>query len=1026
MPSDYLTDRGPGRGRRSPARSWLHTDAPALSLDGDWSFRLLPGAPSVPGGQGVLPEGESAGDFAAVGYDDTGWESIPVPSHWVLTGDGRRGRPIYTNVKFPFPTEPPFVPDENPTGDYRRRFDLPASFAGVDRVLLRFAGAESRYVVWVNGTEVGFGTGSRLVQEFDVSGLLAPGENLIAVRVHQWSASSYIEDQDQWWLPGIFRDVTLLARPAAGIDDVWLRTPFHGTAGAAGPASILPEITAGPSAFPVTLSVPELEVEATWARPEDVGPIELGAVEPWSADEPRLYEATVSSAGETISLRLGFRTVEVDGDVFTVNRRRVVFHGVNRHEIHPDRGRVFNEEFARRDLEQMKRFNVNAIRTSHYPPHPRLLDLCDELGFWVVLENDLETHGFGRDGWAENPSDDDAWRDAYVDRMVRTVERDKNHPSVVIWSLGNESGTGRNLAAMAAWTRGRDTTRPVHYEGDYAGVYTDVYSRMYADPAEVRAIGSGDDSVPLRECGPAEAARQRGKPFLLCEYVHAMGNGPGAIDDYEALFDAYPRLHGGFVWEWRDHGLRTHAPDGTEYFGYGGDFGEVFHDGNFVMDGMVLSDGTPSPGLFEWAQVVAPIRLTLERGSGDGTDVTVDVTVENRRHSADASDIELRYTVTRDGLPARDGRVVLGELPGGAPRAGNSAVVTLHDIEVAAAGETWLTVEAVQARETKWAPAGHRISAGQLELTPRGAPAPAFPRAAWAPLADQAGDDPAEVRPRLELGPATFAYGRLTALAGKPVAGPRLELWRAPTDNDRGQRPSSADRWRAEGLDRMVGRVQAVRASPGEVRVRTRYGPANSRRAVTVEEAWALIDGQLWLALDLVPTAGWDTSWPRLGVRFDLPADVSTVSWFGTGPRESYPDSRRAALVGRFTSTVDDFTVNYARPQESGHRSDVRSLELATAGNLPWLRIDAARDTAGRLPGFTLRRHTAQQVDAAAHPYQLPAPSATYLWLDAAQHGLGSRSCGPDVAARHTLRPTARSLRLKFAGPAISRGGADV
>jgi beta-galactosidase len=1027
IPVDYLSDRGPGHGRRSPARSWLRTTAPALCLNGDWSFRLLARAPGTPAGRDVLPEGEPVDGFAAAGYDDEAWEPIPVPSHWVLTGDGRRGGPIYTNVQFPFPTEPPFAPDDNPTGDYRRRFTLPAEFTAMRRVLLRFDGVESRYAVWVNGAEVGVGTGSRLMQEFDVTGLLAPGENVIAVRVHQWSASSYIEDQDHWWLPGIFRSVTLLGRPEGGIDDIWLRTPFHGTAGEVGPASILTELTAEPSAFPVTVSVPGLGIRETWQRPEDVHPIHIDAVEPWSAEEPRLYDATVASASETVSLRLGFRTVRIEGDQLLINGRRVVFHGMNRPEVHADRGRVFDEDAARADLEMMKRFNVNAIRTAHYPPHPRILELCDELGFWVVLENDLESHGFDRDDWAENPSDDPAWHDAYLDRMARTVERDKNHPAVIMWSLGNEAATGRNLAAMAAWTHRRDAGRPVHYEGDHTGAYTDVYSRMYAWIDEVRAIGADDASVPLLDCTAAEAARQRAKPFFLCEYVHAMGNGPGAIDDYEALVDAHPRLHGGFVWEWRDHGLRTRAADGTEYFAYGGDFGETVHDGNFLMDGMLLSDGTPSPGLFEWAQVVAPIRLTPQtRGAGE-----VVVRAENRRHSADARDVELKYTVTHDGVPVHDGSIKLAGLPSGTPGPGEAVTIPLPQPPIAGTGETWLTVEAVLAHETVWAKAGHRLGAWQLELTPHGAKAPSSAAVAWrAAVQEENPDSP------ITLGPATFLGGRLASLAGRPVSGPRLELWRAPTDNDRGQwdapRDSGADRrradlyqravypsaeatWRSEGLHRMVGRLLSVRATGSSVERHTRYGAANSRRGVTVAELWELVDDQLWLSIDLVPTAGWDMYWPRLGVRFDLPADVDQVSWFGTGPRESYPDSRHSALVGRFSSAVDDLVVDYGRPQESGHRSEVRQLELGTHDDQNWLRIAAVRDTAGRLPGFTLRRHTPQEVAAAAHSYQLPAPTATYLWIDAAQHGLGSRACGPDVDPRYALRPESRTLRLRLA-----------
>jgi len=1046
-PAGYLRATGPGSGRRSPARSWLHTDAPRLLLDGEWSFRLLAGVPGMPGGRGVLPAGEGAYDVAAVDFDDSGWETITLPSHWVLTGEGRRGAPIYTNVQFPFPTDVPHVPDENPTGDHRRTFELPASFAGAERVLLRFDGVESTAVVWVNGVHVGVGVGSRLAQEYDVTDLVRPGANTVVVRVHQWSAASYVEDQDQWWLPGVFRSVSLEARPVGGIDDVWLRSEWHGTAGeTAGGATIVAEITAGSAAWPVTLAVPELGVDVTWESPADVAPIELIDVEPWSAEVPRLYDATVTSAGstETISQRLGFRTVRIVGDRFEVNGRRVVFHGVNRHEVHADQGRVFDEQYARRDLELMKRFNVNAIRTSHYPPHPRLLDLADELGFWVVLECDLETHGFERERWVGNPSDDADWHDAYVDRMVRTVERDKNHPSIVMWSLGNEAGTGRNLAAMAAWTHARDRGRPVHYEGDYTGSYTDVYSRMYSWIDETRAIGAGDESVRLLGCTAAEAARQRSKPFILCEYVHAMGNGPGAVDEYERLVDEHPRLHGGFVWEWRDHGLRTTTADGVEFFGYGGDFGEVVHDGNFVMDGMVLSDGTPSPGLHEWAQVVSPIRLTASRAAGPRGDDGItgaSVLVENRRHTATTADVELLWSLEHDGDVVASGRLDALDDRGRALAAGEQVALALPDLEVSTTGETWLTVQVALRADHGWADAGHVLATTQVDLS---APAAVHHVAAYPrPVAPGAGVDPSTRASSgdLELGPATFVDGRLVSLAGRPVAGPRLELWRATTDNERGHwdaprdidadpmrdrhrtdlptdelLPSAETIAKRAGLHRLTSRVESVRSSAGHVAVRTRWAAADSRQSVTVDERWTLERGELWLSLDLVPTAGWDLSWPRVGVRFDLPLDIGSASWFGTGPLESYPDSREAARVGRFESSVDDLTVDYARPQESGHRSDLRSLELRTGDGSPWLRLDATPDTSGRRPGFSLRRHTAQQVDAAEHPHELPEPEATYLWIDAAQNGVGSRACGPDVSAPHVLRPSARAIRLRVRG----------
>jgi len=469
----YLEDFAPGRGRRSHPRAWLDTDAPQLSLNGQWRFRWSPVAYG-------LDESAVAPDF-----DDRDWDEIPVPSHWVLHGNGEYGGPIYTNVQFPFPIDPPYVPDENPTGDHRRDFELPEDW-DVERVLLRFDGAESIYRVWLNGDEVGVGTGSRLVQEFDVTGLVRPGRNVILVRVHQWSPGSYLEDQDLWWLPGIFRDVTVLGRARGSLDDLWLRTRYASD----GTGSLEPEIVAEDAAFPVTVEIEELGVSRTFASPAEVARLSVGQVEPWSAEVPRLYDARVRSAGETVRLRLGFRTVRIDGDQLRVNGRQVIFRGMNRHETHPDRGRVFESDHARADLVRMKQHNVNAIRTSHYPPHPRLLDLADELGLWVILECDLETHGFVFTAWQDNPSDDQRWATAYLDRIQRTVERDKNHPSVIIWSLGNESGTGTNLAQMAHWVRRRDPERPVHYEGDYTCAYTDLYSRMYPNFVETEAIGS--------------------------------------------------------------------------------------------------------------------------------------------------------------------------------------------------------------------------------------------------------------------------------------------------------------------------------------------------------------------------------------------------------------------------------------------------------------------------------------------------------------------------------------------------------
>ncbi|SED64014.1 glycoside hydrolase family 2 TIM barrel-domain containing protein [Ruania alba] len=1005
----------PASGAVQAARSWVTSDAPRIDLAGDWQFRLSPAVPGTPGGHGVLGE-ESPTAFAAPDFDATGWDRLAVPSHWVLAEDFRYGAPIYTNVQYPFPVDPPFVPDENPTGDYRRTVEVPAPWRESGRVLLRFDGVESFAQVWVNGHEVGTFSGSRLAHELDVTDVVSAGANTIAVRVTQWSAASYLEDQDQWWLPGIFRDVTLLHRPAGALEDVWLTGDYEPASGA---GTLVPEVRAEPGAFPVRLQVPELGVDVTWAAPEEVAPVAIDQVQPWSPEAPTLYDVTVSSTAETLSLRTGFRRVQIDGDRFLVNGRQVTFSGVNRHETHPDRGRVFDEEFAHADLVQMKQHNVNAIRTSHYPPHPRLLDLADELGFWVILECDLETHGFHQGDWVDNPSDDLRWREAYLDRMERTLERDKNHPSIVMWSLGNEAHTGTNLAAMAEWVHGRDPSRPVHYEGDYQGVYTDVYSRMYATAPETASIGSDDDTTPLLACSAAESARQRSKPFLQCEYAHAMGNGPGGLLEYRELVDRHPRLHGGFIWEWRDHGIRTTTADGTEYFGYGGDFGEVVHDGNFIMDGMVLSDGTPSPGLIEFAAVEAPVLISP---ATDGVAV-----VRSRRFVADTSDLDVLWSVDHDGRPAAEGRVALADESGAPiPAGGTGAVRLFSELPTAEPGtERCVTVAVVLREQTPWAPAGHVVARAQWQVD--SVSAVGTFGAAPARVSSAVGNDGS---------PAVLDGPTLTTLAGAPVRGPEVELWRAPTDNDEGgefpsydegdpqdftnlhRAPSSADQWRGAGLDRLVRRVIDVSGDDAQTVVQRRVSAAQSRAAIDVTERWTTeraADGvvEAVLRVSMTPNTHWEYAWPRIGLHLELPTDVDGASWFGLGPHDSYPDTITSPWLGRFSADIDDLTVSYARPQESGHRSGLRELVLRRGG-ADWLQVSADADVRGRRPGFVLSRHSAHEVSRAAHPHELPTPTAHHLYLDAAQHGLGSRACGPDVWPPAMLRPEARTLTVRF------------
>ncbi len=1004
----YVESISAGSGRRTPPRAWVRSDAPRVDLSGSWRFRLWPVAdPGV--------------ETWAVDHDDASWDELPVPSHWVLHGDGRHGRPAYTNVNYPFPVDPPHVPDENPTGDHRRSVAIDADWPGLaeagGRTLLRFDGVESTYRVWLNGHEVGVGTGSRLVQEFDVTDLLVVGRNVLTVRVHQWSAGSYLEDQDQWWLPGIFREVTLLARPSGAVDDVWVRADYDA---ATGGGRLDVELRAAAAAFPVTLRVPELDLETTWETPADVTAVGVAAVEPWSADVPRLYDVEIVAQGETVTLRSGFRTVRVVGQQVLVNGRPLRLRGVNRHEVDSREGRVFDRERARADLLLMKRHHVDAVRTAHYPPHPELFELTDELGLWVMDECDLETHGFEYLGWRDNPSDDPRWREVLLDRAERFVERDKNHPSIIMWSLGNESGTGRNLAAMAEWIRERDPSRPIHYEGDHAGAYTDVYSRMYPAIEEIEAFFAPDGRIaaahhPSSRVSPAEALAVRRMPYVMCEYLHAMGTGPGSAQDYEDAIRRHPGHLGGFVWEWRDHALLKRAEDGTEHLAYGGDFGEELHDGDFVCDGLVLADSTPTSGLLAWAATVAPVQV---RRDGDR------LVVANEQHVAPA-EIALAWRIEHDGVPSLRGELTVPPVPAG----GTVAVDLPAELRAAlppatphgADAEAWLTVEVLSVTELPWAAAGWVRHRYQEQLT-RPAARPVA-RARRSAVVD--GEE-------IVLGDARFAArtGDLLTLDGLSVGGPVPELWRAPNDNDQGHGPldyelfgteealtegsrglSSADRWRARGLHRLQRRTVAVEPGDRGLTVRYRTGAAASSAAIETTLRYTWTDAGLHCAASVLPVGPWEHTWPRLGLRFALPLGAAEAEWFGTGPGESYPDMMTGVHVGRFRAPVDDLRSLTVRPQESGHRSELRELTVHWSdGQLGGRHLRVDVDPAGRRPGFTLSPWTSQQLSEVAHQHELPEPQALHLYLDLAQHGLGSRSCGPDVRPEYALRPAAHTV----------------
>jgi beta-galactosidase len=994
----YVEDLGPGRGRL-PARAWFGSSLPVIRLDGWWRFRLAAGRHDLSGG------------FERREFDDSGWAELMVPSCWQLAG---HGAPAYTNVTYPFAVDPPRVPDANPTGEYRLRFDVPDGFP-LPRAVLRFDGVDSCFAVWLNGVRLGDGKGSRLPTEFDVSGTLRHGQNVLAVRVHQWSAGSYLEDQDMWWLSGIFRPVRIVTR---GLADFFVHADFDPGSGR-GTLSVQTTLqTTLPTTGSARLSVPELGL----AGADPAGPHVIEGVEPWSDERPRLYAGEIVAGEERVAVRIGFRRVAVMDGVLTVNGTPVMLRGVNRHEWDPRTGRTLTPETMLADVLTMKRHNVNAVRTSHYPPDPAFLGLCDAYGLWVIDECDLETHGFGLQGWRGNPSDDPAWREAYLDRAERMVERDKNHPCVIMWSLGNEAGTGANLAAMAAWIRERDGSRLIHYEGDHENCsYADVYSRMYAGLPEVAAIGHRQEPGTA---DPAHSAHRRGLPFLLCEYAHAMGNGPGGLRDYQELFEAHPRLAGGFVWEWIDHGIARTSADGTPYYAYGGDFGEEVHDGNFVIDGLVFPDRTPSPGLAEFKKVIEPVRIGVDpraRTSG----------VRNLHHTRDTGYLRWQWRLEEDGallghgelaVPViRAGQVGSVEWPGELTRLVDQVRVRVRvrmGVEArTGAGEVWLTVSAVTGEEESWAPAGHEVAWAQERVGGSGTHEVAG-RPGATGIGAGAGIGAAGIGAgrgdTITLGAGRFdgRTGELIGLGGLEVDGPRLEVWRAPVDNDR----PLVTGWRRAGLDRMHHKVLGVEVGDSGLTVRTRVGAAGTGLGLDVVYQWRAAAERVWLTVAVTPRGSWDLPLPRLGVALSVAGEEGELEWFGLGPGEAYRDSESAVRVGRYRRTLAELQTPYVRPQENGNRRAVRWARLTAAGGATLSILgDPVVDV-------TARPWSTAALTAARHTCDLRADGRIHLHVDAAHHGLGSASCGPPVPAWHTLPAIPASFTVGLAGQGPKAG----
>ncbi|MFI5756417.1 glycoside hydrolase family 2 TIM barrel-domain containing protein [Streptomyces sp. NPDC051569] len=961
------------------------------SLNGTWRFHWAENPDARPTG------------FQDPDYDDSGWDHITVPSNWEMCG---YREPIYLNIRYPWvgyeTPEPPDVPRSfNPVGSYRRSFTVPPDWAG-RRTLISFQGVKSAFFLWVNGERVGYSEDSYTPAEFDIGDHLRPGRNTLAVEVYRWSDGSWLEDQDMIDLSGIFRDVYVYAVPPVRVQDLFVRTTLDSAFRDAEltVAVAVRDLSGGePGEHRVEAVLYDAAGRPVLGRPL-TGQVLLGDGDAavtlragvrgpalWSAEQPYLYTLVVTltdGAGKPVDIqrtRVGFRQVDYGPGTFTLNGEPIVLRGTNRHESDPDHGQAVPEERMIEDIRLMKQHNINAVRTSHYPNHPRWLELCDEYGLYVIGETNLETHGVND----RLPGSLPEWTDACVDRLRSMVERDKNHPCVVVWSLGNEAGRGDNFQVMADWVHARDASRPVHYEG--MSDVADLQSQMYTVPADVEAYGRSG----------------RTKPFILCEYAHSMGNSTGNLQEYWDVLERYPNLHGAFVWDWVDQAIRLPVPGDPRrtYLSYGGDWSDDYPtDGNFSCDGLVAADRTPHPGLLEVKKVYQPVAVTA------ADPVAGAVTVRNKHLFSGLDAYELRWTVTQDG-----DQVQHGTLPAPRTAPGGESTVRIpcrRPGSPAPGAEYLLNVFFVLRDATRWADAGHTVATGQITLDWH-VPAPADPDPATLPaltLTESGtsvritGRDLEVVLDKAAGTLGSYRHKGRSLLAGGPVP----NFWRAPTDNDIGRDAQQNLRtWRDAGTDRTVTSVDTGQPAPGEVTVEV---TATLPTAPSASE-WHTVftvrgDGEIRVRHTLTAPDGLPDL-PLVGVLVTVPEGFERLDWYGRGPHENYWDRQTGALVGRYRSTVDDQIAAYARPQQTGNMTDVRRLTL-TDGSGSGLTVLADPADGEPLLETSALHYAPADLEGPGHPYETERRAETVLGINHRQTGVGGNdSWGAPPLARYLL-----------------------
>ena len=968
-------------------------DSPFVqSLNGAWKFQMADCPAQAPEG------------FEVEDYDDAAWADIPVPSNWELEG---HGKPIYTNVKMPFHNDPPNVPeDDNETGCYRRSFDIPADWDR-RRVSIMFEGVESAFHLWINGEFVGYSQGTRLPAEFDITDHIRPGQNTVAARVYRWCDGSWIEDQDHWWLGGIYRDVYLVSTPAVTVRD-FFAIPNLDENYANGSLTVRLEMSPpyGVDLEGYSVEMKLLDADGAPVLDEPVtSPVEYSwkyrktftistdVITPnkWTAETPYLYRILLTlkdpngAALEVRTSRVGFRKVELlDGQIH-VNGVSILLGGVNRHDHHDTRGKAVTIGSMIADIELMKQFNINAVRTSHYPNDPAFYDLCDEYGLYLYDEANIESH----DVWG-GPANCADWMTAMMERGMRMVERDKNHACVIVWSLGNESGYGPNHAAMSGWMKDYDPTRLIHYHPAGDAKPVDILGPMY--PTVDRIIEMAEDPNETR-------------PVVMCEYAHSMGNSTGNLKEYWDAIRSHKRLQGGFIWDWVDQGLTKVSDEGEEYWAYGGDFGDEINDRQFCVNGLIWPDRTPHPAMYEYKKILEPAVIDVVDGK---------LRVTNRRFFTDLSDLAGTWHVAADGREVQS-----GDLPviNAAPGTFVDLDIPLGAIDFERGVDYWLNVSLTLAADTLWAPKGHEVAWAQFGIPNEN------------PRVDQV--------PTMEVHPLNVDNGaELAVISGEGFSvafdkktgaivswksgdrdvllnGPELNLWHAPTDNDEGNwRAKFAGKWRDAGLDDLTEEIREVvidTPSPRHAQVIVRGRSVGKDNTVFDTTFTYTVHGGGDVVLDVAITPTTDLpTLPRVGVKLALPGGYETFSWYGRGPHENYCDRKEGAAVGLYSGSVDEQYVPYIFPQENGNKTDTRWVALTNEEGAGLLAVGKP------LMEVSAHHFTAHDLDAAKHTHEVKRRDEITLNLDHRQIGLGGGSCGPVTLPQYQLTPEPFNFSIRL------------